>query len=67
MNNILGVILTLVLAVSASLVGTEVLAHGSHKKVCKKNGKVIKAKGKTDEAKMAACEAKGGEWVDDEE
>ncbi len=56
------------LAVTLSL-SAPALAHGGHdhaKKVCKKDGKVIKVKGKTNDDKKANCEAKGGTWEDAE-
>ncbi len=54
------------LALFASL-AAPALAHGNHehaKKVCKKDGKVIKVKGKTNDDKKANCESKGGTWED---
>lgn len=54
----------------ALLLGAPAWAHGSHehaKKVCKKDGKVIKVKGKTNDDKRASCEAKGGTWEDSDD
>lgn len=47
------------------LIAGPVMAHGAHKHVCKKDGKVIKVKGKTEDDKKAACEVKGGIWVEE--
>ncbi len=53
------------LGLAFSLVSARSFAHGNHKHVCKKDGKVIKVKGKTADDKMAACEAKGGSWEEE--
>ena len=55
------------LVLALGLAAVPAMAHGNHKKVCKKDGKVIKIKGKTDADKQAACEAKGGTWEEPEE
>lgn len=59
--------LLVVSGLGVSIGSLPVLAHGNHKHVCKKDGKVIKIKGKSNDDKKAACEAKGGEWEEVDE
>ena len=53
-------------ALVLGLMALPAMAHGNHKHVCKKDGKVIKVKGKNADEKKAACEAKGGSWEEEE-